>query len=254
MNARDEIDKRLIACLDLTSLGEDDRPGHIRALCERANTRLGPVAAVCVYPEHIVTAAEVLARCAKKIRVATVVNFPDGSVDIDRAARETRRVLAVGAQEVDLVFPYRDFLAGHVDAALAVVQTCREITRGRAVLKVILESGVYDDPKKLRAAADAVIALGADFIKTSTGKLPQVATVDAAWVMLESIHDSGKACGLKVSGGIRTRDDAQRYLQLAEEVMGADWPTPDHFRIGASALLDELLQGQSTVVPERSVY
>lgn len=235
-----EIARRALAALDLTSLGEDDTPAQIEALCASAAGPGGFPAALCVYPEHIGTARRALAaQRATDLRVATVVNFPDGSADAERAARETRRAVAAGADEVDMVLPWRQVLAGDTDAAVRVVAACRAAA-GNRVLKVILESGALADPDLIRAASDLALEAGADFIKTSTGKVAQGATPAAATVMLEAIRDHGGTAGFKASGGVRTLDDAARYLQLADRLLGAGWATPAHFRIGASGLLGEI--------------
>jgi len=245
-----EIAQRALGALDLTSLGEDDTPAHIESLCAAAAGPGGLPASVCVYPEHIATARRALeAAGAQTVKVATVVNFPDGGDDPDRAARETRRAVAAGADEVDMVLPWRALVAGHAEAAARVVAACRTASAGR-VLKVILESGSLAEPTLVRAASDLALEGGADFIKTSTGKVPVGATPAAARVMLESIRDHGGRAGLKVSGGVRTLGDAAAYLQLADATMGPGWASPAHFRIGASGLLGDiraaLVGGRST--------
>lgn len=232
------IAKRLLHLLDLTSLGEDDTPMRIAALCAAARTPQGEVAAVCVYPEHVQACLTALREST--VRVATVVNFPEGGSDAGRAVREVRRAVAVGAQEIDVVFPWRALLAGDAEAGAGLVAACRTALPKGVVLKVILETGMLEGAQ-IRRAADIALAGGADFLKTSTGKVAMGATPQAARVMLEAIAASGRPCGLKVSGGVRTLADAAGYLALAESVMGAGWATRARFRIGASALLDELL-------------
>ena len=235
-----DIARRALAALDLTSLGEDDSPARIEALCESAVGPGGLPAAVCVYPEHIGTARRALdARGASAVKVATVVNFPDGGADAARAARETRRAVAAGADEVDLVLPWRAVAAGDRAAAAAVVRACRDAAPGK-VLKVILESGALADPALILAASELALDGGADFIKTSTGKVAVGATPDAARVMLEAIRSRGGRAGLKVSGGVRSLVDAAAYLQIVDSTMGRDWVDPDHFRIGASGLLTDI--------------
>lgn len=235
-----EIARRALAALDLTSLGEDDTPAHIESLCAAAAGTGGLPASVCVYPEHIATARRALdAAGARAVKIATVVNFPDGSEDQDRAARETRRAVAAGADEVDMVLPWRALMAGQAEVVARVVSACRAASPGR-VLKVILESGSLAERALVRSASDLALDCGADFIKTSTGKVAVGATPAAAQVMLDSIRDHGGRAGLKVSGGVRTLGDAATYLQLADATMGPGWATPAHFRIGASALLGEI--------------
>lgn len=231
--------RRLLRMLDLTSLGEDDPPARIAALCDAAEPRHGSVAAVCVYPEHVQACRALLA--GGPVRVATVVNFPDGGADPERAARETRRALAVGAQEIDLVFPWRALQAGDAAVGTSVVAACRGALPEGVPLKVILESGMLD-AAQLRTASMVALRAGAGFLKTSTGKAAAGASAEAARIMLEAIRDSDRACGFKVSGGVRAYEDALAYLQLAESVMGEGWATPASFRIGASGLLDDLLR------------
>lgn len=234
-----DIARRAIGLIDLTSLNEDDTEADIRQLCDSATTPAGNTAAVCVYPRFVGLALECLARAgAHNIRVATVTNFPAGSDDVKAAVAETRRAARAGAHEVDVVFPFRAFMAGDRKRPRRLVAECREVCDS---LKVILETGVIQDPGLIRQASDMAIEAGADFIKTSTGKVAVNATPEAARVMLESIRDSGGNCGFKASGGIRSTRQAAVYLTLAEDIMGPDWISARHFRFGASGLLQELL-------------
>lgn len=230
---------RLLPLLDLTSLGEDDMPDSIRRLCASARTPHGFPAAVCIYPEHVTTAREALA--GTPVQVATVVNFPDGSADAGRVARETRRAIAAGAREIDMVLPWQVLLAGDVARARAGVAACREACGSDVVLKLILETGALADPKLIRVASELGLDAGVDFLKTSTGKIAASATPDAAAVMLDAIAERGGDCGFKAAGGIRTLDDAAAYIALAEARLGDGWVTPERFRIGASALFGVIL-------------
>lgn len=241
---QDPIDlaRRALAAMDLTRLEDDDTADRIRALCGSADTPFGAPAAVCVQPEFVVTAREALARIGLgAVRVATVVNFPDGAADMARAVRETRRALGAGADEIDAVFPWRALLAGDADSGRALVSACKDACGGRT-LKVILETGELREPKPIRRASDIAIASGADFIKTSTGKVAVNATPDAARIMLEAIRDAGGRCGFKAAGGIRRLEDAGIYFALADDILGPGWATPARFRLGASALLGEVLR------------
>lgn len=241
MNAN-AVARRALAALDLTTLGEDDTPAQVAALCARARTPFGAVAAVCVYPEHVAACrAQLDAVDAPPVRVATVTNFPDGTADVARAVRETRRAIAVGAQEIDVVFPWRALLAGDAEIGARIVAGCREAMPAGTSLKVILETGELRDPHAIRRASDIALAHGADFLKTSTGKVPVNATPEAARIMLDAIVASGRPCGLKVAGGVRGVDEAAVYFALVDRMMGPDWATPVRFRIGASALLDDVL-------------
>ncbi len=240
MNGTDRaMAARILAALDLTSLGEDDTPEAIISLCEAAVDG-GHPAAVCVYPEHVETARRVLdSRRATDVAVATVVNFPDGSNDVSRVLREARRALAAGADEIDIVFPWRAYLGGDREGGALMLQECKSIC-GRKILKAILETGELGDPLLIREISFAALGAGADFIKTSTGKAKIGATPAAARTMLECIHESGGRAGFKAAGGVRTMADAGRYLALADEILGGGWASPARFRIGASVLLAEL--------------
>jgi deoxyribose-phosphate aldolase len=235
--SRHGLAARILPLLDLTRLGDDDPPEAIVALCAAARAAPLAPAAVCVHPEHVTTARRELA--GTRIRVATVVNFPDGGDDPDRVARETRRALAAGADEIDLVLAHGAFLRGDIGRARQGVAAGRAACAG-ATLKLILETGVLRTEAAIRQASALGIAEGADFLKTSTGKAEINATPDAARWMLDEIARHGGGCGFKAAGGIRTLDDAAAYVALAEARLGAAWVHPARLRLGASALLDEL--------------
>jgi deoxyribose-phosphate aldolase len=191
---------------------------------------------VCVWPAFVTQAVELLR--GSGVKVATVVNFPDGGAVVAPVLDETVRALADGADEIDLVLAYRALLAGQSAIARTMVDAVRAAVVPPAKLKVILETGSYPSAHDIRRAADLAIDAGADFIKTSTGKTEHSATVEAVRVLLEAIRDAGRPVGVKPSGGIRTVVDAEAYLSLADEVMGSGWVTPATFRFGASGLLD----------------
>ena len=233
--------RRAMRLLDLTSLEDNLGEADIVALCRRGQTRLGPVAGVCVLPRFVGVARTTLDSVASAIRVVSVVNFPDGGDDVARAGEEAAQAVAAGAEEIDLMFPYRRYQAGDRDEALAMVIGCRAVCGPDVTLKVILETGSFSQAAQLAAAARDVVAEGADFLKTSSGRHPKGATLSAAAVLLGVIHETGGRTGLKVSGGIREGAAVARYLALADAIMGPDWVSPATFRIGASALLDDLL-------------
>ncbi|MEQ4541599.1 MAG: deoxyribose-phosphate aldolase [Billgrantia sp.] len=235
--------RQALALMDLTSLNDDDNDTVIRELCARANTPVGHPAAVCVYPAFVQSARAALDEqgLAGKVKVATVTNFPHGEADVERAAAETRAAIAAGADEVDVVFPYRALMAGDAEVGRELVEACKREC-GDAVLKVILETGELKEAGLIDRAGMLAIDGGADFLKTSTGKVAVNATLDAAKILLTAIKASGRDVGFKAAGGVRTAEDAAAYLQLAERVMGAEWITPAHFRFGASGLLGSLLE------------
>lgn len=241
--SRRELAARLLPLLDLTSLGEADTPAHIEALCASARTRHGLPAALCVYPEHVTTVRRAMQASAAK--VATVVNFPDGGDDAMRVVRETRRALAAGADEIDLVMPYHALRRGDAARVEAVLRAGREAC-GSASLKLILETGELATPALIKQACAIGLAAGVDFLKTSTGKVATNATPQAAALMLDAIADDGGRCGFKAAGGIRTLDDAAIYFDLAAQRLGGEWITPAHFRIGASTLFSELIAALDT--------
>lgn len=234
-----DLARRTLHALDLTCLDESAEPQRIEALCRSAGSAAGRVAAVCVHPEYLRSAREWLDRAGYgEVRVATVANFPAGRDDVDSALREVRRAVAAGADEVDLVFPWRALLAGDAQTGEALVAACRAACAERVRLKVILETGALQSPEAIRTASLAALRGGADFLKTSTGKTAVHATPAAAAVMLDCIAEQGGHCGFKASGGLRQLDDAAPYFALAEARLGPGWPTPQRFRLGASALLD----------------
>jgi len=235
--------RQALSLMDLTSLNDDDTDEKVSALCRQAVTPFGTPAAVCIYPGFIGAARQTLNELGGmgRINIATVINFPHGNDDIELAVREASAAVAAGADEVDLVFPWRALLAGNERVGLALVRACKAVC-GEVTLKVIIESGELNTPGMIRRAATLAIEGGADFIKTSTGKVAVNATLAAAEVMLQTIRDSGKDVGFKAAGGVRTAEEAQDYLRLAARIMGPDWISPRHFRFGASSLLNHLLQ------------
>jgi deoxyribose-phosphate aldolase len=231
--------RALLATLDLTSLGENDDRRHIADLCAAADSRHGAPAAICVYPEWVDRVRSEIQTRGLATRVASVINFPDGSANTDRIERETRRTVAAGADEIDMVLPWRAVIANDFGTAEQAVAAARAAAPGR-LLKVIVESGELN-PEQLRRAGELALQAGADFLKTSTGKGAHGASLAAADILLELIAAHGCRHGFKASGGIRRVSDALPYLRLARERMGADWCTAAHFRIGASTLLQDLL-------------
>lgn len=234
-----EVARQALACLDLTSLNDGDTAADVQRLCERAIGPTNPpgrgaVAAVCVWPRFAALARRTLPR---RIAVAAVANFPEGGSDAARAVRDTQDIVAAGADEVDVVLPWRE-----LDAAPALLKAVRRACKGR-VLKVILETGELGSDAAIERACRIALAAGADFLKTSTGKVAVNATPHAARLMLQAIAADPRGrsrVGFKAAGGIRTVADAAVYLALAAEVLGPQAVVPARFRIGASGLLNDI--------------
>jgi len=242
-----------LQCLDLTSLNDGDMPADIEALCKRAQTRFGPVAAVCVWPRFVAQARELL---PPTIRVAAVANFPAGALDIALALRDVKAITSAGGDEVDVVLPYRALMQGQSIACADFLAEVRKAC-GPLTLKVIIESGVLVDHDLIAKATQLALSAGANFVKTSTGKTRVSATLDAATVMLDEIAASGLPdAGFKASGGIRSVAEAKAYLALAAHTLGMEALTPQRFRFGASGLLtdiDAVLAGRASA-PGTSAY
>jgi deoxyribose-phosphate aldolase len=227
---------------DLTSLNESDDAASTRTLAVLARTAPERPAAVCIWATLIPVALEALQGIGTK--VCAVANFPSGAAAPEAAAAETAAAVAAGATEVDVVFPYRAMLAGDLHVGLRLVRACRESCGDHALLKVILETGQLLETANIRQAAEIAIDGGAHFLKTSTGKTQPAATPEAAGVLLDVIAAAGRrglSIGLKVSGGIRTIEDAWVYLTLYEQKFGPGSACPGNFRIGASGLFKELV-------------
>lgn len=230
-----------LRCLDLTSLKDDDTEASVAALARAANTPHGPPAALCVFARFVPGALRALAeQQLDGVRVATVVNFPRGVSPPEEVVQETLAARAAGAHEIDLVFPWRALIGGDRRAGHELVSRCRQAC-GDAPLKVILETGELRTPELIGEASRIALAAGADFLKTSTGKVPVNATPEAAALMLEAIREDGARAGLKVAGGVATLADVQRYIALAAGTYGAARLSPDTLRFGASSLLAVLL-------------
>ena len=238
-----------IRCCDLTTLEGQDTPGKVTALCSKAirpdpsDPTVPSCAAVCVYPSLVGVAKVRLA--GSTVKVASVATgFPSGQTLIDVKLREVEDAVALGADEVDIVIDRGAFLAGRLAAVYDEIVRVKAAC-GDAHLKVILEVaelGTYDN---VRRASVLAMAAGADFIKTSTGKLPGAATLPVHLVMLEAIRDvfdeSGRRVGMKPAGGIRTSKNAIQYLVQVNEILGPEWLSPDLYRLGASSLLNDML-------------
>ena len=238
MGASLAMARRALVCLDLTNLDDDCDVTAVVDLCKRAQTPFGSVAAVCVWPRFVAQAREGLAHTG--VKVATVVGFPSGEEPIADVIAQTKAALADGADEIDMVVPWRALRDGRPEAVTEAVRAVNAVCVG-ATLKAILETGELADPVLIALAARHALDGGADFLKTSTGKVKVNATPEAARILLEAIDQTGSGAGLKVAGGVRTLVDAGTYFELTDRILGPGRAGPKHFRIGASGLLDALL-------------
>jgi deoxyribose-phosphate aldolase len=238
-----------IRMVDLTTLEGKDTPGKIRALAGKArrpdptDPSIPSVAALCVYPNMIATAKEALA--GSSVKVASVATyFPSGQAALRVKLEDVRQAVAAGADEIDMVIDRGAFLSGRYAQVFDEIVAVKEAA-GDHHLKVILETGELETYDNVRRASVLAMAAGADFIKTSTGKVQPAATLPVTLVMLEAIRDfyaqTGRTVGMKPAGGIRTAKEAISYLTVLYETLGPDWMTPDRFRFGASTLLNDLL-------------
>lgn len=244
MSDRIENAKRALGLVDLTNLNDDCSGGDVTKLTSRTVTDHGSVAAVCVWPRFVAQAVRELTGTG--VKVATVVNFPQGGEDTTAVVAETEQAIADGADEVDLVMAYRAFAEGRKGYAEEQIVRVKAAIPDPVLLKVILETGEIKDPLLIHAASNMAVAAGADFIKTSTGKVAVNATLEAAEIMLTVLEEArrdhtGRVIGFKPAGGIRTSEDAEAYLALADRIMGHNWVSTSTFRFGASGLLDALI-------------
>ena len=238
-----------VRMMDLTTLEGKDSPGKVRSVCAKAlrplasDPTIGPVGAVCVYPNLVATAVAALR--GSGVHVASVATaFPSGQSPLPIKLDDVRRAVDFGADEIDMVIDRGAMLSGEIAKVYdEIAQT--KAACGSAHLKVILETGELGSYDVVRHASDIAMAAGADFIKTSTGKIVPAATPPVTLVMLEAIRDfyyaTGKKIGMKPAGGIRTAKQALHYLVLVKETLGDAWLTPDLFRFGASTLLNDVL-------------
>jgi deoxyribose-phosphate aldolase len=238
-----------VRMMDLTTLEGADTPGKVAAVCSKAqrpdpvDRSVPPVAAVCVYPSLVATARERLGDSTVKV-ASVATSFPSGQAPIEVKLADVHAAVELGADEIDMVIDRGAFLSGRYakvyDEVVRVKEAC-----GDAHLKVILETGELGTYDNVRRASLLAMAAGADFIKTSTGKIQPAATLPVTLCMLEAIRDvhdeTGRMIGMKPAGGIREAKQAIQYLVVLHETLGPDWLTPDLFRFGASTLLNDVL-------------
>lgn len=244
------IAKQILSLIDLTSLNDNDNEETIKNLCQNTTNNYGHVPAVCIYSRFIPYAKKLLYKINPAIKIATVVNFPHGSGDIELASHEISLALERGADEIDIVFPYHELIDGNEKIGFDMITAAKKICHDKT-LKVIIESGILKTKNLIETASKISIESGADFIKTSTGKVAVNATLEATEIMLNVIKNNGKICGFKAAGGIKTVAEAVKYLELTKNIMGADWITSNNFRFGASSLLSDVinvLSGNSNII------
>ncbi|WP_405143925.1 deoxyribose-phosphate aldolase [Sphaerisporangium sp. NBC_01403] len=256
-----------ISMVDLTTLEGADTPGKVRAMCAKAvrpdpgDPSVPRVAAVCVYPDLVAEAVRALGRSG--VRVASVATaFPSGRSSLAVKVEDTALAVEAGADEIDMVIDRGAFLSGDYrkifEEIVAIKAACARSDsagKGDAHLKVILETGELATYDNVRRASWLAMLAGADFIKTSTGKVSPAATLPVTLVMLEAVRDfraqTGRMVGVKPAGGIRTTKDAIKYLVLVNETAGPDWLDPDWFRLGASSVLNDLLMQRQKMATGR---
>jgi deoxyribose-phosphate aldolase len=235
---------KIFSLLDLTTLNDTDTPAIIATLCGKATALNVPVAAVCVYPQFVAQVSQLLSGTA--VRIATVANFPRGDSSLTEVTTQIREAIAAGAHEIDVVFPYTTYLEGDKLGAQDFIRHCKTACGANVVLKVILETGAFNDLQILAEACQDVMLAGADFLKTSTGKFAIGATLEAAAVMLLTIKEItpnlNRRVGFKAAGGVKTIATASQYIALAQHILGEHHVTANTFRLGASQLCDVILE------------
>lgn len=235
-DAKSIVDNQsMIRLIDLTQLNEQATTSEIQALGKKAEDC--SVAAVCVLPQHLGFLAK-----QNTVKKATVVNFPGGDIDAKKAFNHTSQIIdQVHIDEIDYVFPYKAYLSGEKQYALrCCLQQYQLCQSNHITFKVIVETGAFPDMQSIYQLSQEIIANGCDFLKTSTGKIATGATLEAAYAILKAIQDSNASCGIKLSGGIKSKQQALQYIHLAQ-MMQQRLVNNNWFRLGASSLLDDLL-------------
>ena len=248
-NNSPEVLTFIYSCIDLTSLGTEDSKESIWEFVEKVNdfegsqSDINNVAAICVYPNFVETVKEAL---TADVKIASVAGgFPSSQTFVEVKIAEVSLAVSLGADEIDIVFNCGAFFADEIEEICEEIQEIKDACRD-AHLKVILETGLLKTPQNIKKAAIYSIYSGADFIKTSTGKVYSGATPEAVYVMCETIKEyyqlHKRKIGIKVSGGVRTAQEAIQYYTIVKEVLGNEWLSPEYFRIGASSLAENILK------------
>lgn len=248
-NSSNDLLETALSCIDLTTLNSTDTNGSVSAFTEKVNqfpvhfAEIKNVAAICVYPNMVQSVKETLK--VSGVHIAAVAGgFPSSMTFLEIKIQEASLAVAAGADEIDIVLPLWAFLEGNFETCSHEISSIKK-SIGMAHLKVILESGILS-PDQIWQASLLAMEAGADFIKTSTGKLPQAASPEAALIMCLAIkqyhEETGRKVGFKAAGGIVTPEDAMLYLTIVQEILGTQWVTPELFRIGASRLANNLVE------------
>lgn len=238
----EQLALQALEMLELLALNHDDSEERIISLCKRAQTPVGAVAAVCVAPRFVCLARTTLDRMrAREVRVVAQVNFPWGNDSMELVVQQTRAALFSGADEIDVVYPFRTLLAGNTALVTELLGACKAECGSRASLTVTLEAGELRDPQLIRGACRDAIGAGADFLKSCTDRLVTPVTPQTVRIMLECIAETGGLVGCKIAGGIRTLNDARPLVSLAKGRFSPAWCSPQRVRIAGSVLLDDLL-------------
>ncbi len=249
-NHTTDVYKFCFSAIDLTTLSCNDSEESVKAFATKCvefyhkYPHIPNVASICIYPAFVETVG--LTVDGTPMRITSVsAGFPASQTFLEVKALETAMAIENGADEIDIVMNVGKILEGHLDEAASEVQVIRDEMESELILKVIIESGALKTPHHIRTASLLSIFAGADFVKTSTGKIDVAATPEAAVVMCQAIKDyfdkTGERIGFKVAGGVRTPEDAALYYTIVEEILGAEWLTTDLFRIGASSAANNLL-------------
>lgn len=231
----------IIALIDHTRLEEEDSENAVTAFCQKAITAEAHCAAVCVYPRYISAAKNLLRNTP--VRVASVANFPEGNTSFRACLAEMEFAFETGVDEIDIVMPYKELLRGNEFFITEFIKACRRYSENHPV-KIIIESGALS-LDLVKKASQIIIDAEIDFIKTSTGKIPQGASPEAVTAILEMIKKNKTKTGLKISGGVRTVEDAKKYIAIVEKIMGNTWISPNTLRLGSSKLLQEILAART---------
>jgi deoxyribose-phosphate aldolase len=237
-----EVAKLVLPLIDLASLNATDDDAKIKELCDQAVTQAGAVSSVYVYPSFVKLAKNLLK--AKDVKVGTVVNFPNGDEPVKNVIYEIENAISNGADEIDIVWPYKAYLSGFELNAKTFIKSCRsQCDFGNVSLTVILEAGIIKDPEQIFLASCLVADSGADFIKTSTGKINEGSSLEAVASILLAIRSTGlTSVGVKVSGGIKTIYQVAKYFQVIKYLMGSEWISKNTVRFSENNLLTEALE------------